>query len=258
MVSPAGADRRIPTWASRVVSGLARDRPVVVTKEDLTQRLTEAGCGRDPDSAIRELRRIGWLVQLPVKGTWAFIPPGEAAISDPYLPLRSWLARDQNAGFMLAGASAAWHLGYLDRQPDGRIPIWLPPAKRLPDGLASYVSVVRIPWNAADTALLAPRPALLVRRRLDLVAWATGLPALGPEALLVQIATRPASFGPWADLVPHLDDLVADCSDERLERLLSGRPTSAWQRASYLLDSGGEPARGQALLAKRHTEVMPV
>lgn len=57
---------------------------------------------------------------------------------------------------------------------------------------------------------------------------------------------------------PHLDDLVADCSDERLERLLSGRPTSAWQRASYLLDSGGEPARGQALLAKRHTEVMPV
>lgn len=94
--------------------------------------------------------------------------------------------------------------------------------------------------------------------RLDLVAWATGLPALGPEALLVQIATRPASFGPWADLVPHLDDLVADCSDERLERLLSGRPTSAWQRASYLLDSGGEPARGQALLAKRHTEVMPV
>lgn len=238
MVSPAGADRRIPTWASRVVSGLARDRPVVVTKEDLTQRLTEAGCGRDPDSAIRELRRIGWLVQLPVKGTWAFIPPGEAAISDPYLPLRSWLARDQNAGFMLAGASAAWHLGYLDRQPDGRIPIWLPPAKRLPDGLASYVSVVRIPWNAADTALLAPRPALLVRRRLDLVAWATGLPALGPEALLVQIATRPASFGPWADLVPHLDDLVADCSDERLERLLSGRPTSAWQRASYLLDSG--------------------
>lgn len=258
VVSPAGADRRIPTWASRVVSGLARDRPVVVTKGDLTQRLTEAGCGRDPDSAIRELRRIGWLVQLPVKGTWAFIPPGEAAISDPYLPLRSWLARDQNAGFMLAGASAAWHLGYLDRQPDGRIPIWLPPAKRLPDGLASYVSVVRIPWNAADTALLAPRPALLVRRRLDLVAWATGLPALGPEALLVQIATRPASFGPWADLVPHLDDLVADCSDERLERLLSGRPTSAWQRASYLLDSGGEPARGQALLAKRHTEVMPV
>lgn len=147
MVSPAGADRRIPTWASRVVSGLARDRPVVVTKEDLTQRLTEAGCGRDPDSAIRELRRIGWLVQLPVKGTWAFIPPGEAAISDPYLPLRSWLARDQNAGFMLAGASAAWHLGYLDRQPDGRIPIWLPPAKRLPDGLASYVSVVRIPLS---------------------------------------------------------------------------------------------------------------
>jgi hypothetical protein len=43
-----------------------------------------------------------------------------------------------------------------------------------------------------------------------------------------------------------------------LERLLSGRPTSAWQRASYLLDAAGEPARGQALLAKRQTEAMPV
>lgn len=258
VASPAGADRRIPTWASQVVSGLARDRPAVVTKEDLTLRLTLAGCERDPDSAIRELRRMGWLVHLPVKGTWAFIPPGEDAVSDPYLPLRSWLARDQNAGFMLAGASAAWHLGYLDRRPEGRIPIWLPPVKRLPDGLAPYVSVVRIPWNAADTALLAPRPALLARRRLDIVAWATELPAFGPEALLVQLATRPASFGPWADLVAHLDQLVADCSDERLERLLSGRPTSAWQRASYLVDAAGEPARGQALLAKRQTEAIPV
>lgn len=257
-VSPTGADRRIPTWASQVVSGLARDRPAVVTREDVARRLAAAGCNRDPDSAIRELRRIGWLVHLPAKGTWAFIPPGEDAVSDPYLPLRSWLARDRNAGFMLAGASAAWHLGYLDRQPDGSIPIWLPPGKRLPDGLAPHVSVVRIRWTAADTELLAPRPALLARKRLDIVAWATGLPAFGPEALLVQLATRPASFGPWADLVTHLDELISDCSDERLERLLSGRPTSAWQRASYLVDAAGEPARGQALLAKRQIEAMPV
>lgn len=103
---------------------------------------------------------------------------------------------------MLAGASAAWHLGYLDRQPDGRIPIWLPPVKRLPDGLAPYVSVVRILWNAADTALLAPRPALLARRRLDIVTWATGLPAFGPEALLVQIATRPPLSGRGPILSP--------------------------------------------------------
>lgn len=258
VVSPAGASRRIPTWASPVVSGLARDRPAVVTKEDLTLRLAEAGCDREPDSAIRELRRMGWLVHLPVKGTWTFIPPGEDAVFDPYLPLRAWLARDQNAGFMLAGASAAWHLGYLDRRPEGRIPIWLPHFKRLPDGLAPYVSVVRIPWKANDTALLAPRPALLARRRLDIIAWATGLPAFGPEALLVQLAARPTSFGPWTDLVTHLDQLIADCSDERLERLLSDRPTSVWQRASYLVDVAGEPVRGQALFAKCQKETMPV
>ena len=256
--SPLGADRRIPKWASAVIARLARDRPIVVTTEDVALRLADANSERDVDSAIRDLRNLGWLVGLPAKGTWTFIPPGESTVSDPYLPIRAWLARDPDAGCMLAGAAAAWHLGYLDRQPQGRISVWLPAKQRLPDGLRKYVSTVRISWTIQDTAQLAPSTALLLKRRLDIVSWATGLPAFGPEALLVQLAARPSSFKPWADIVAHLDVLTADCVDARLLPLLSGQSMSTWQRASYLIDVAGEPERGAALLSKSPKKTLSV
>lgn len=256
MVSPAGADRRIPTWASRVVSGLARDRPVVVTKEDLTQRLTEAGCGRDPDSAIRELRRIGWLVQLPVKGTWAFIPPARPpSRTRIYRCARGWPVTRTRASCWPVhpqrGTSDTW-----TANPTAAS-IWLPPVKaaRRP----SIVCVRRAHplerggHRTAGSASRVAGPAAARPRRV-------GDRVTGARTRSITCANRhaPGLVRAVGRPCPHLDDLVADCSDERLERLLSGRPTSAWQRASYLLDSGGEPARGQALLAKRHTEVMPV
>ena len=86
----------------------------------------------------------------------------------------------------------------------------------------------------------------------------TGLPAFGPEALLVQLAARPSSFRPWADIVAHLDVLAADCVDERLLPLLSGQSMSTWQRASYLIHVAGDPERSAALLAKRQTKTMSV
>src|SRR5258708_14573272 len=148
--SPLGADRLIPRWAAGVMAGLARDRRKGGSKEDLALRVAEANSERDVDSAIRDLRRLGWLVGLPVQGTWTFIPPGEPAVPDLYLPVRAWLARDHDAGCMLAGAAAAWHLGYLDRQPQGSVSVWLPAKKRLPDGLRKYVSIFRISWTIHD------------------------------------------------------------------------------------------------------------
>ncbi|MGH9187948.1 MAG: type IV toxin-antitoxin system AbiEi family antitoxin, partial [Acidimicrobiales bacterium] len=82
--SPAGPDRRVPGWASALVGGLTRDAPAVVTREDIAQRSAELGLDRDLDATIAELRRLGWLVALPVKGTWAFVPPGQDAVTDPY------------------------------------------------------------------------------------------------------------------------------------------------------------------------------
>ncbi len=90
-----GSGRRVPGWAADLVEGLARDLPTVVTRADIAQRLTEVGSDRDADSTISELRRLRWLVGLPVHGVWAFLAPGHDDVSDQYLVLRAWLARDR-------------------------------------------------------------------------------------------------------------------------------------------------------------------
>jgi hypothetical protein len=254
--SIVGAGRRIPGWAAGLVDGLARDAPYVVTRDDVAHRLLEAGSGRNVDSTVSELRRLGWLVGLPVHGVWAFIPPGHDEPAGQYVALRGWVARDR-PGLLLAGANAAWHLGYLDRQPSGRTQVWLAGGVRLPDGLRPHVSVVALAGPRITAANLAPLPGLLIRRKLDLTRWAGGLDAFGPEALVVQLVSRPASFQPWADLVVHLHRVAEDCDDSRLAVLLDGQSSSAWQRAGYLLHSAGYPDRGAALLAQRPRGPMP-
>jgi len=257
LTSGVGTDRRIPTWAAGLISGLSRDLPTVLTREEILERLTDSQSKRDIDATINELRRLGWLVGLPIHGVWAFIPAGQDELADPYLALRAWLARDPDAGFRLAGAAAAWHLGYLDRAPDRQTAIWLPATTRLPDGLRPYVSLVQIKWGPDAVSLVGPTTRLLLQRKLDIVSWASGLPAFGPEALIVQLAARPSSFHPWADLVAHLGQLVDDCDDERLATLLADQSTSAWQRASYLLHVAGQQSRGLELLDLRPRRPLP-
>lgn len=245
------SDRRIPGWAAGVLTRLARDRPAVLTRPDLAVVLDDAGSARDVDTTARELQRLGWLVPLHLKGVWAYLPPGEDELVDPYIDLRAWLARDEDAVFALCGEAAAWHLGYLGRAGEGTTPIWVPDGLRPPHGLRAHVAVVTLGWGAQDASRLGPTPRLLHKRHLDLTAWASGLPAFGPEALVVQLAARPASFVPWADLVGHLEVLAADCDLGRLAELLGSRSTSAWQRAAYLLERGGRHDAAIELLQER-------
>jgi hypothetical protein len=228
----------------------------VVTRTDVDALLHELGVARGTDEAIGELRRLGWLVHLGIAGTWTFIPPGQAEVVDPYLGLRAW-DRIAAPGFHLCGANAAWFLGYLDRAPDGKAQILLRAGTVLPKGLRASVSTIRLPWSPSPHAL-EPTQRFLVRRRLDLVRWSDGLPCIGPEALLAQLALRPASFGPWDDLIAHLPRLVEDTDDGRLIRLLEGSSAAAWQRSAYLLHAGGSPQRGIALLDAAPLERWPV
>lgn len=254
--SPVGAERRVPGWAQGIVAVLARDEPRVVTRTDIDKLLDEFEVARTTDEAVSELRRLGWLVRLGVAGTWTFIPPGHAEVVDPYLGLRAW-DRIASPGFHLCGANAAWFLGYLDRAPDGRTQILLSAGTVLPKGLRSSVSTLRLPWSS-DPTILEPTQRFLVHRRLDLVRWSDGLPCVGPEALVAQVALRPASFKPWDDLIAHLARLVEDTDDSRLTRLLEGSSAAAWQRAAYLLHAGGSPERGTALLDTAPFERWPV
>ena len=255
--SSVGADRRVPAWAAGLLAGLARDQPAVVTRADLAERLADAGSDRSIERTIEQLRRLGWLGQLHLHGVWAFVPPGQDEVVDPYIALRGWKAKDPSVTFRLAGDPAAWHLGYLNRQPAGPVPVWLPKGRRIPDGLRSSVSAVRFPWPAAEADKLGPRPELLRRRKLDIVTWSSRLPAFGPEALLVQLATRPSSFHSWADLVEHLSPFAADVDIERATAILREQTASSWQRAAYLLHCGGQPQAAIELLDQRPAGEMP-
>lgn len=253
----AAPGRRIPGALATLLATLARNRPHVVTRRDLEALIDEHGWDLDAERTARQLQRLGWFAPVHLKGVWAFLAAGEDEVTDPYIDLRGWRAKEPEAAFALSGEAAAWHLGYLDRRFDGPVAVWVPAKARLPYGLRAHLSVVTLGWQTEDAPHLGPTPALLLRRHLDLTDWANGLPAFGPEALVVQLAARPASFGPWADLVAHLDQLAGDVDVERLAALLAVQSTSAWQRASYLLDQGGRHDDATTLLERRPVEAMP-
>ncbi|HUY22526.1 MAG TPA: type IV toxin-antitoxin system AbiEi family antitoxin [Acidimicrobiales bacterium] len=253
----AAPGRRIPGALAALLATLARNRPQVVTRRDLEALIDEHGWDLDAERTARQLQRLGWFAPVHLKGVWAFLPAGEDDVTDPYIDLRGWRAREPEAAFALAGEAAAWHLGYLGRRFDGPVVVWVPTQERLPYGLRAHLSVVTLGWRAEDAPRLGPTPASLLRRHLDLTDWAGGLPAFGPEALVVQLAARPASFAPWADLVAHLDQLARDVDVDRLAGLLTPQSTSAWQRASYLLDQGGRRDDAMSLLERRPVEAMP-
>lgn len=250
--------RPVPPWAAGLVARLSQDCPAVVTREDLARYLIELGSARRVDDTVSDLQQLGWLSTLHLKGVWAFVPAGEVRVSDPYLNLRGWQAREPDAAFALAGEAAAWHLGYVARAFDGPLAIWLPAKARVPHGLRPHVSMVRISWSREDGQRLGPTTALLREKGLDLTGWASGFPAFGPEALIVQLASRPGSFRIWADLIGRLDVLTADCDLQRLADLLVSQSASAWQRAAYLLDRGGRGNDAHALLGQRPNNRMPV
>lgn len=253
----AAPGRRIPGALATLLATLARNRPQVVTRRDLEALIDERGWDLDAERTARQLQRLGWFAPVHLKGVWAFLPAGEDEVTDPYIDLRGWRAREPDAVFALASEAAAWHLGYLDRRFDGPVAVWVPAKARLPYGLRAHLSVVTLGWRAEDAPHLGPTSALLRRRRLDLTDWAGGLPAFGPEALFVQLAARPASFAPWADLVAHLDQLAGDVDVDRLVGLLAVQSTSAWQRAGYLLGQGGRHDDAMTLLERRPVEAMP-
>ncbi len=246
-------ERRIPRSVALIVARLTQDQPTTVTREQLGEYVEETGSNRDLESVLRELVTLGWLTSTPRYGVWAFIVPGEVESNDPYLNLRAWQASDPNVVFALAGESVAWHLGFIARKFNGPTSIWIPTGTIVPRGLRQRVATVTLGWGADKASSLAPERSWLIQRKLDLTRWANGLPAFGPEALLVQLGSRPKSFHPWADLAPNLEALATSCNLAKLLGLLEGHKTTAYQRVAYLLTIGGQRANGDRVLASRPT-----
>jgi hypothetical protein len=249
--------RRIPRWAASLIERLTQDRPAVISRDEIASYLADLNDTRDAEDTIRQLVRLDWLSSTSSKGVWAFVPLGEQSSDDPYLPLRAWRAKSPEAVFTLAGEAAAWHLGYLDRRFTGPTRVWIPEGDRLPFGSRKALSVVHLGWAAEIAGSVSPSRTLLRRRGLDLTRWASGLPSFGPEALLSQLAIRPSSFVPWADLTDHLQEVVEDCDANVLTDLLASQPSTAWQRAAYLANAGGQGELAGCLLEGRQGGALP-
>lgn len=244
MEKPA-SKRVVSSWAAPLLSKLVQSAPVVVTEQSIARFLADAPT-ESPKVAIQRLVRLGWLRGVGVRGAWAFLPPGVDELADPYVGLRGWRAVAPNSAFCLAGETAAWHLGYLPRRPDA-VTVWLSPTTTLPSGLKGTVRCVTTDFpDDIDELLLGPSLSLLKKRRLDMTTWASRLPAFGPEALLVQMAQRPASIDSWVDIAERLKDIIADVDVIRLGSLLAASNDAARQRAAYFFRFvGGEhPALG--------------
>lgn len=249
--------RRIPRWAAPLIERLTQDRPTVISRDDIAAYLAELGDDRDVDDTVRGLVRLDWLQPSSTHGMWAFVPLGDPGDADPYLPLRAWQAKAPDAVFALAGEAAAWHLGYLDRRYTGPTRVWIPEGDRLPFGARKTLSTIHLGWTADAARSIGPARTLLRRRGLDLTRWAGGLPAFGPEALVAQLAIRPSSFSPWADLADHLTDLIGDCDGAGVARLMEGQSPTAWQRVAYLAQVGGRADLADQLLAQRGDAPLP-
>jgi AbiEi antitoxin C-terminal domain len=246
---------RVPSSVASVVARLAQDRPAVVTVDDLAVYVNETNTDRGVESVLRELVASNWLVPSGRRGVWAFIAPGEEEVIDPYVELRAW-ATKKGVVFALAGESAAWHLGLLARRSTGPVSIWIPEHTVLPKAMRDDFSTVTLGWGAEMVRRVGPRRAWLRERGLDLTRWSSGLPAFGPEALLVQLAVRPTSFHPWGDLAVNLRQLASACDHSTLLGLLGGQSTPAHQRAAYLLDIGQQPEVAAVVLSARPTQLL--
>ena len=138
----------------------------------------------------------------------------------------------------LAGESAAWHLGLLARRCAGPLRSGvLTAALSRRRCAARFICAAR--KRTGETGRVDPCRRWLRDRGLDLTRWSAGLPAFGPETLLVQLAVRPTTCVAWGDAAVNIGRLAEACDRPMLLGLLEGRSTPAHQMAASLLELGG-------------------
>jgi len=216
----------------RLLEVLELDQPRVVTRADLERLAHDAGVGWPGEVALQRLRERGWLLDLKTRGVWEFAPAARAGAygaGDPLIELRATLARRPDAPFAVAAESAAYLLGYTSRRPHPDV-VSAPPGVTPPPALQEY-RIVR--W--------APRVRLVSRE--DLPVWSA-------SSLLAFMATRPAQYRDWPNVGEWLSRAAAATAVDELCMELHGRARSAWARAAYLADLGGQAELAREILAR--------
>ncbi|MCC6185055.1 MAG: hypothetical protein IT194_10390 [Microthrixaceae bacterium] len=208
-----------------MVEALELAQPAVVTADTLAHLAEDHGIDTDGQRLAYDLRRLGWLIGLRTKGAWEFVPgarAGRFGAGDRHIELRAALAVDAGFRGALAMESAAVALGLAGRVPDREV-LWVPPGRRAPKSFGDW-RVVRL---AVSDDGFTP---------------VDGLPTWRVGTLLAGMALRPDGFHDWPNVGEWLARAVTQADADSVARSLVGAPRAAWQRASYLLATGGQEA----------------
>ena len=223
--------RTVPRGLASVLEELELERPQIVTMRDLEGLCSRVGVRTEPRVVASRLRERGWLLPTARRGVWEFAPAelaGAYSSCDPLLPARAIMAARPEAGFALAGHSAAWALGFADRAPatvelafPGRVPL------RLPDGVRA--------------SSFAPARGTAVAR---------GVPSLRPEGIVVHLGAKPDSSRSWHGVREWLPEVARELDPAALLEELEGRSAATAARTGYLVQ-GLRPDAASAVMEAR-------
>lgn len=210
---------------------LELERPQLVTMNDLTALLCDAGVATLPRVFASRLRQKGWLLPTAQRGVWEFAPAalaGPYSSQDPLLSFRSFVARHPQALCGLTFQAAAWAHGFADRVP------------ARPEVAAAEALVARRLPDDVDGSVFAPALGYVEVR---------GVPVLAVESVIVHMCAKPVAVRSWASAAEWLPDLAAESDPGRIEQELAGRPNTVVARTGYLLQ-GLRPDIAARLAAK--------
>jgi predicted transcriptional regulator of viral defense system len=232
MLTTDPQQREITSQAeARVVSELETAQRRTVTTPEVALMIGAPVASQRVRDVIAQLRKHGWLVSLPLRGTYEFQPAvgGPYPSGDSWLELRVALARNPAARAHVGLGSAAFLRHLSDRRPVPDTVVWLV-EQPVPPGLLRAYRVVRCaPDRFFGSSLV------------------DALPVATPERIALEVALWPGYAGDlrspehWMrDVLQHVNiDALADGA-RRLGPAVTGR-------LGYLAERFDVPAAAAAI-----------
>ena len=219
-----------------MVANLEMFRKRTVTSEEIAQ-IIGADLGSDPHEwAVRSLVAHGWLVPLPMRGTYEFLPAqsGPDRAGDPLTEAAAALKRSPDLRIQIVLGGAAFLGGFNERAPT-RYTLIVPRQAPIQRGLAQAYDLIR----AAPSRFFGATPQ-------------DGVPVSGASRLLLDAALWPERAGDLRDTGHWLRAALAKADISEIiafaKRLDSDRVTA---RAGYFAEAFGRPDVA-AILADMH------
>jgi predicted transcriptional regulator of viral defense system len=111
--------RTISPSIASIVAYLEQQEKTLTSAKEIGQFLGLQPGDEHLNDVLRRLHDRGWLVRLPIRGAYEFLPArsGTSPSGDPWIELRLLLATETNLTTQVALSSAAFLRGYAERKP---------------------------------------------------------------------------------------------------------------------------------------------